>query len=45
MKKKILADYKKKLKEIQKYNKYYFDKSNPLINDAKYDKLSFNIRK
>ena len=30
-KKKILEDYKKKLKDFEKYNEAYYDKNKPLI--------------
>jgi len=36
-------DYKKKIKLLKKYNKYYFDKSKPLVSDNVYDKLKFEI--
>ncbi len=42
-KKKILEEYKKSLKQIKKYNESYFDKSLPLISDAKYDRIKKNI--
>ena len=40
MKKKgILKDYTNKLKQFKKYNKAYFEDDDPIISDAKYDKL------
>ena len=42
-KKKILAEYNKKIKDYQKYNKSYFNKSKPLISDAKFDELKKDI--
>ena len=38
-KKKILAEYNKKIKDYKKNNKSYFNKSKPLISDAKFDEL------
>ena len=42
-KKEIENEYKKKLKLIQNYNKYYFDRSKPLVLDKEYDQLKKNI--
>ncbi len=42
-KKKILAEYNKKIRDYQKYNKSYFNKSKPLISDAKFDELKKDI--
>ena len=39
MNKKILEEYKKKIKLINKYNKFYYDKSKPLVLDKDYDDL------
>ena len=39
----LKRDYLKKIKLINKYNKFYFDKDNPLISDKEYDKLKKNI--
>ena len=39
MDKKILEEYKKKIKLITKYNKFYYDYSKPKISDQEYDKL------
>ena len=36
-KKKILEEYKKRIKEYEKYNKAYYDKNNPLVSDSKFD--------
>jgi len=38
-KKEILKDYNNKLKQFKKYNKAYFEDDDPIISDAKYDKL------
>ena len=42
-KKKIEFEYIKKKKLLLKYNEYYFDKSTPIIDDSKYDKLKKEI--
>jgi len=40
MNKKIIeAQYKKKIKLLNNYNKNYYDKSKPLVNDKEYDEL------
>ena len=44
-KKEILEEYKKKLKEYEKYNKAYYDKNNPLVSDSKFDELKESIIK
>jgi len=36
-------NYLKKIKLIKKYNKYYYDKSNPTISDEEYDQLKREI--
>ena len=38
-KKSIINEYKKKVAEIKKHNKFYFEQDNPKISDAKYDAL------
>jgi len=38
-KKKILEEYKNKIKLIKKYNKFYYDKNSPIISDSEYDYL------
>ena len=42
-KKQIEISYKKKIKLLDKYNKNYYDKSNPLVTDKKYDDLKKDI--
>ena len=39
----IKKDYLKKIKLIQKYNKYYYDKDKPIVTDQKYDLLKKEI--
>ena len=36
---KNLKEYQKKKKKLLEYNKFYYDKSSPKINDSKYDDL------
>ena len=38
-KKKIETDYKKKIKLLTEYNKFYFDKNQPIVTDNIYDDL------
>ena len=42
-KKKITKFYLTKIKELTKYNKYYFDKNLSIIDDKKYDELKKEI--
>ena len=42
-KKKIQIDYSKKIKNLHKFSKAYFDKDNPIITDKKYDDLKLEI--
>ena len=39
----IKKNYLNKIKLIKKYNKYYYDKSSPVISDEKYDQLKREI--
>ena len=41
--KKIYSQYQKKIKDLKKYNKFYFEKSKPLISDKDYDKLKKEV--
>ena len=41
--KKIQAEYQKKIKLINKFNKNYYDKSDPLVTDSEYDKIKKEI--
>ncbi len=40
---KIQKDFKKKLRLINKYNNFYFDKSKPIVSDKEYDDLKREI--
>ena len=42
-KKKITQFYLNKIKELTKYNKYYFDENLSIIDDKKYDELKKEI--
>jgi DNA ligase (NAD+) len=42
-KKKILTDYKKKIKSINEYNKSYYDANKSLVTDKEYDELKKDI--
>jgi len=42
-KKEIHLKYQKKIKLINKYNRYYFDKSDPIVTDKEYDQLKKDI--
>ena len=42
-KNKIYSNYREKIKLLNKYNEYYFDKSKPLVDDKKYDELKKEI--
>ena len=42
-KKKIQIGYIDKINLLNKFNKYYYDKSKPLISDSEYDKLKNEI--
>jgi len=43
-KKEIIKEYKKKIKLLNKYNKFYYDKSNPIVDDVKFDLLKIEIQ-
>ena len=44
MKKKVIQnEYKKKIKLIHKLNKFYYDKSEPIVSDKEYDELKKEI--
>ncbi len=42
-KKEIIIKYNKKLELINKFNKFYFDKSKPIVTDKEYDDLKIEI--
>ncbi len=42
-KKKIYSDYLKKINLFKKYNKAYYERSNPKVTDAEYDNLKHEI--
>ena len=42
-KKKILSDYKKKIKSLIEYNKSYYDANKSLVTDKEYDELKKDI--
>ncbi len=42
-KKNIIKDYKTKINTLLNYNKYYYQKSSPLVDDKDYDKLKKDI--
>ena len=39
----IKKDYQNKIRLINKYNKFYYDKSNPVVSDQEYDQLKKDI--
>ena len=43
IKKEILKQYKKKIKLINKYNKYYHDQNKPKVTDSEFDELKKEI--
>ena len=40
---KVKEDYLQKIKLINKYNKYYYSESSPLVDDSTYDKIKHEI--
>ena len=40
----IIKKYKTKIKDFNKHNKLYYDKSNPVISDSEFDKLKQEIQ-
>ena len=42
-KQKIQKEYNKKIKLFNKYNKYYYDNSSPIVSDKEFDELKQNI--
>jgi len=43
MNKYIKQEYKKKIDELRKHNKFYYENSSPIISDSEYDKLKKNV--
>ena len=43
IKKEIQKEYKKKINLLNKFNKYYYDESKPLVSDSEYDELKNEI--
>ncbi|MDC0876174.1 NAD-dependent DNA ligase LigA [Candidatus Pelagibacter sp.] len=43
IKKEIQEQYNQKIKLISKYNKFYYDRSEPIVSDHKYDELKKDI--
>ena len=39
----VKKDYIKKIKLLNKYNEFYYDKSDPIVSDKDYDELKKNI--
>ena len=42
-KREIIKKYNKKIKLLNNYNDYYYDKNQPLVDDQKYDELKNEI--
>ncbi len=42
-KKKILTEYNQKIQQLTKYNKFYYNYSNPIVEDIEYDNLKKEI--
>jgi DNA ligase (NAD+) len=42
-KKKFEKKYKEKIKLLNEYNKFYYEKSSPKVSDKEYDELKQNI--
>ena len=42
-KKQIEKEYNEKIQKLIKFNKFYYDHNNPLINDREYDNLKKDI--
>ena len=43
IKKNIIAKYRKKINLVNKYNKYYYDNNNPIVDDKTFDNLKKEI--
>ena len=42
-KKKVQKEYSKKIRLINNYNNYYYNKSSPLVSDKEYDEIKKEI--
>ena len=43
MNKYIKQEYQKKINELKKHNKFYYENSSPVISDSEYDKLKKKV--
>ena len=43
--KSLIKEFKKKIKELKKYNNLYFNQDKPIISDTEYDKFKKNLLK
>ena len=43
-KKEIIKEYKEKISLLNKYNEFYYDKSNPIVDDVKFDFLKKEVK-
>ena len=43
IKKNIIAKYRKKIDLVNKYNKYYYENNNPIVDDKTFDNLKKEI--
>ena len=43
-KKEIIKEYNKKIKLLDKYNKFYYDKNKPIVDDKEFDDLKDQIQ-
>ena len=41
----IIKDYLKRKKQLEEYNKFYYDKDSPVITDQQYDEIKKEIIK
>ena len=43
IKKNTIAKYRKKIDLVNKYNKYYYEKNNPIVDDKTFDNIKKEI--
>ena len=43
-KKEIIKEYKEKIKILNKYNKFYYNNNNPIVDDGKFDFLKKEVQ-